>query len=233
MRRHARNIQAIALCAAVAGTACAASVARAHFLVYDFVLLPTQVVPGVPSSALGVGHIVYNHHSGLFSVDVTVWGIHTSDLTVAGPNSVPAYVFVGGPGQNGTPIVDFTYFTPSTWSDTPDGMELHLTNIFLGGTQGNLDSDLGTNDDAMQALQTYLQIFTKSYPNGELRGQIVPKPGPPCAADRDRDGFVTGDDFDLYVRLFEYGVDLADFNNDGFVTGDDFDEFVASFELGC
>lgn len=54
-----------------------------------------------------------------------------------------------------------------------------------------------------------------------------------CLADFDQDGFVTGDDFDLYAAAFEAGGVSADFNGDGFVTGDDFDAFVLAFEAGC
>ncbi len=54
-----------------------------------------------------------------------------------------------------------------------------------------------------------------------------------CAADFDCDGFLTGDDFDLYVADFEAGNVSADFDRDGFLTGDDFDAFVLAFEAGC
>lgn len=56
---------------------------------------------------------------------------------------------------------------------------------------------------------------------------------PPCRADFDEDGFVSGLDFDLYVQAFEAGEIAADFNFDGFVTGMDFDSFVQAFEGGC
>ena len=54
-----------------------------------------------------------------------------------------------------------------------------------------------------------------------------------CQADFDRDGFVTGIDFDLFVQAFEAGDLSADFDQDGFVTGVDFDLFVLVFEKGC
>lgn len=56
---------------------------------------------------------------------------------------------------------------------------------------------------------------------------------PPCYADFDHDGFVTGSDFDQYVAAFEIGYSTADFDLDGFVTGQDFDMFVEEFEIGC
>ncbi len=55
----------------------------------------------------------------------------------------------------------------------------------------------------------------------------------PCPADMDGDGFVTGDDFTLFVTWFEGGDLRADFDGDGFITGDDFTAFVIAFETGC
>ena len=52
-------------------------------------------------------------------------------------------------------------------------------------------------------------------------------------ADFNHDGFVSGDDFDEFVALFEYGDPGADFNGDTFVSGDDFDEFTFHFIEGC
>ncbi len=54
-----------------------------------------------------------------------------------------------------------------------------------------------------------------------------------CQADYDKDGFLTGDDFDRFVSDFEAGRKAADFNGDGFVTGEDFDDFVSEFQIGC
>ncbi len=54
-----------------------------------------------------------------------------------------------------------------------------------------------------------------------------------CRADYDGDGFVTGDDFALFVTDFEAGNIRADIDGDGFITGDDFGLFVTLFEIGC
>ncbi len=56
---------------------------------------------------------------------------------------------------------------------------------------------------------------------------------PPCPADFNHDGFVTGDDFDSFSLAFIAGDLAADFDHNGFVTGDDFDAYVAAFEAGC
>jgi len=54
-----------------------------------------------------------------------------------------------------------------------------------------------------------------------------------CGADFNNDGFVSGEDFDAFVAVFELGDLTADYDHDGFVTGEDFDGFVADFEAGC
>jgi len=49
----------------------------------------------------------------------------------------------------------------------------------------------------------------------------------PC--DVNADGYVNGEDFDLWSLWYALGVSLADFDRDNFVTGDDHDAFVAAF----
>ncbi|MBL8760712.1 MAG: hypothetical protein JNL50_05350 [Phycisphaerae bacterium] len=52
-------------------------------------------------------------------------------------------------------------------------------------------------------------------------------------ADMNNDGFVNGDDYDLFADLFESADLGADVNNDGFVNGDDYDVFAEAFDAGC
>ncbi|MCC6971707.1 MAG: hypothetical protein IT434_15960 [Phycisphaerales bacterium] len=54
-----------------------------------------------------------------------------------------------------------------------------------------------------------------------------------CAADSNCDGFVNGDDFDLFATWFDTASPRGDFNRDGFVNGDDYDLFAEAFEAGC
>ncbi|MCW5766621.1 MAG: hypothetical protein KIT68_11675 [Phycisphaeraceae bacterium] len=72
-------------------------------------------------------------------------------------------------------------------------------------------------------------------------------PCAPCRADVSRDGFATGEDFDLFIEAFftarrdALGVLIADLATAGsgattpdtFLTGEDFDLFVQSFFTGC
>jgi len=73
-----------------------------------------------------------------------------------------------------------------------------------------------------------------TYGGGSRLIRVTGFPNPDgCKADLDKDCFVTGDDFDAYVLMFEAGDDGADYDKDGFVTGDDFDAFTKDFESGC
>ncbi len=54
-----------------------------------------------------------------------------------------------------------------------------------------------------------------------------------CPSDFNRDGFVTGDDFDLFVAAFVAGDPGADYDQNEFVNGDDFDLFSWDFTMGC
>ncbi len=56
---------------------------------------------------------------------------------------------------------------------------------------------------------------------------------PPCPADLNQDGFVNGDDYDMFASAFESGDPDADFNQDSFINGDDYDAFASHFEAGC
>ncbi len=84
-------------------------------------------------------------------------------------------------------------------------------------------------------------VYIAGYTTGSLGGPsegsndyYLAKFGPPpCPADFNHDGFVTGDDFDSFSLAFIAGDAAADFDGDGFVTGDDFDAYVAAFEAGC
>ena len=56
-------------------------------------------------------------------------------------------------------------------------------------------------------------------------------PGTSCA-DFNRDGFLTGDDYSLFVIAFENGDPEADYDGDTFLTVNDYNTFVAEFVNG-
>ncbi len=51
-------------------------------------------------------------------------------------------------------------------------------------------------------------------------------------ADFNNDGFINGDDYDLFASYFDQANPLADFNGDCFVNGDDYDAFASAFDQG-
>lgn len=56
---------------------------------------------------------------------------------------------------------------------------------------------------------------------------------PPCDADFNGDGFVNGNDYDLFADAFDVADASADLTGDGFVNGDDYDFFAEHFDVGC
>ena len=102
----------------------------------------------------------------------------------------------------------------------------------LNSGSANLSNAVGpVNGDAAAAMQ-----WTLTLAPGEtrvIRGGFTINMAGPCPADLNHDGFVNGDDFDLFASAFESGTFTADFNLDGFVNGDDFDAFASYFEGGC
>ena len=61
----------------------------------------------------------------------------------------------------------------------------------------------------------------------EWRRAIVPRP-----CDLDRNGWVNGDDADLFNAWFDAGDPRADFDGNGWVNGDDADAFAEAFQAG-
>jgi hypothetical protein len=102
----------------------------------------------------------------------------------------------------------------------------------LNSGSANLSNAVGpVNGDVGAAFQ-----WTLTLAPGEtriIRGGFTINMNGPCPADFNHDGFVNGDDFDLFASAFESGASAADFNRDGFVNGDDFDAFASYFEGGC
>ncbi len=101
-----------------------------------------------------------------------------------------------------------------------------------GAVSQNLDGSLSVTITAGNACGAdhYRLRLTGNFRAVTLMPETVVEVSP--ATDVTADGFVTGDDFDLFADLFVAGDLEADFNHDGFVTADDFDGFVAKFITG-
>ncbi len=91
--------------------------------------------------------------------------------------------------------------------------------------------DQGPNQSGLSQMLASTLVYKLIFTDASAGLFWADAPG--CAADTDNNGFVTGDDFDLYTDYFEAGDPRADFDNDGFVNGDDFDAYVAAFQAGC
>lgn len=74
---------------------------------------------------------------------------------------------------------------------------------------------------------------TRESPDEAFRPRLEIEYTEGCDADYDGDGFITGQDFDLFVQAFEAGDASADFDGDSFITGQDFDLYVVAYEAGC
>jgi hypothetical protein len=89
-----------------------------------------------------------------------------------------------------------------------------VTPLYVFG--GKIDStawDTGSVDAALRSLD------------------MIPKGA--CPGDFNRDGFVNGNDYDLFAEAFDAGDAAADVDGDGYVNGNDYDAFAASFDAGC
>lgn len=115
--------------------------------------------------------------------------------------------------------------------------------LFVTGASAFLTQDEETSGvvDASQIIapgwwlldmQAHYASTTELAEGGQLMALYIPETNP-CPADFDGDNFVTGADYDRFVRAFEAGYISADFDHDGFVTGVDFDAYVQAFEGGC
>ncbi|MBL8762225.1 MAG: DUF3466 family protein [Phycisphaerae bacterium] len=91
-----------------------------------------------------------------------------------------------------------------------------------GISDTNWVTGIGTFDpDGPGGLDSYARMFLLQLPNGG------------CLSDFNHDGFVNGDDYDLFASLFDVADPGADINQDGFVNGDDYDAFASAFDAGC
>ncbi len=125
-------------------------------------------------------------------------------------------------GRTNAQAIDDVDGLDSDGDGVPNGVEILMARTDLPGQIGYNPGLIGDKGTDPCGPSTTTPVTNQSE-----------TPPAVCAADFNGDGFVTGDDFDLYVAAFELGDISADFNADGFVTGDDFDAFVTAFEAGC
>ncbi len=135
-------------------------------------------------------------------------------------------------------LLDLATMTVSTFASSfYTGVAGEIAGAYCPGAGGALTID-SANDKlrffaagAAGAGAVLATDVSSASGSGEL-AQIVPIVRV-CTADIDHNGFVTGDDFDLFSAWFEAGDPSADFDHNTFVNGDDFDAFTEHFIAGC
>ncbi|MCC7388722.1 MAG: CHRD domain-containing protein [Phycisphaerales bacterium] len=146
--------------------------AHAHLFHYVFGMNGHSVVAPTDSSARGTGHLIYNHHTFNYDLDLRITGVGLDDLLDAGPNGTPLHIYHGSRGQNGDIVLDPGYF--GDFVQDGDAIRLTLSLRRIGGQQGAFSSNLFENQNWMYNGDLYIQLFTQQYPDGEIRGQLPP-----------------------------------------------------------
>ncbi len=190
----------------------------------------------VPLGYSGAGRMKLSSWSGgqFYDAEYAPDGLGTFDVLSATQTAT----LPGGPEG-------FAYVPPGSPLFTGPTLivsEFSAGNVSVYDVDGAGDPIDGTRRDFMTGLGgaegAYIDPYTGDFLFSTFGGgdRVIVVTGfvqPPCPADVDQDGFISGDDFTLFVEWFEVGDIRADFNRDGFVTGDDFTRFVLAFEAGC
>lgn len=129
-------------------------------------------------------------------------------------------------------------------SSLPDELQLFdraaqswTTTNTLGGSgwqayQFNLDTSYF--DEVSAGLGARLLVnFVHSFQGTMIDAADLTVVYEACLADLDGNGFVNGDDYDLFASAFDAADPAADLDGNGYVNGDDYDLFASSFESGC
>jgi len=107
------------------------------------------------------------------------------------------------------------------WNDVPFAVERAPDGTGAGGTVAQWEFDEFADDGS------YTIFLTGVVATGACGGTC-----PPCTADFNQDGGVTGDDVEAFFFAFSEGDACGDVNLDGGVTGDDVGFFFLLFEGG-
>jgi hypothetical protein len=179
-----------------------------------------QTVPPSGSAAFGSVSFVIDGATFDCSVSVAVRGIAQSDV-------LGAAIHVGSPGQIGPPIFELGGGT--LWQDMQGiGIARMITSVPFPAQYLA----------ALQQGQTYVNIRTLMFPQGEIRGQLT-IPFMQTPADMNCDGALNGPDVEAFVRALlephtyptQYptcDINNGDTNNDGVVDLLDVPGFVSA-----
>ncbi|WP_111641668.1 CHRD domain-containing protein [Marinimicrobium alkaliphilum] len=115
---------------------------------YVFTLSGNQEVPAVQTDAHGQGYLLYDSSNGILTLNTLAW-----DLT-----ATAAHIHQAEAGMNGDILVgwDADSGTEGLWQ-LADGTVLGSDDIY-----------------ALRTANLYVNVHTDAYPDGEIRGQILP-----------------------------------------------------------
>lgn len=164
--------------------------------------------------------------------------------------SVP-YISAGNPGVVFVNVSEEAISMPSMWFGSTSDLPVPLRNYGwatdprFGGGGPEVLTEIPAGGVYVTAWPTTATASTAAM-SGDFRGTALSARTTsfntllrlalrynPCRADFNYDGFLTFEDFDAFVTVFEAGGTDADFNTDGFLSFEDFDTFVGVFEAGC
>jgi hypothetical protein len=131
-----------------------------------------------------------------------------------------------------TPYGDDGDYGVGIWLDerTPSGA---LIGAIAGGARG-FGSWIDLDDHVTGVISTDTTSFSNVAPIVEsLRRAVERAVRPPCLADFDQDGGVTGADIEAFFGAFEVGDPSGDADGDGGITGADVEAFFLAFQSGC
>ena len=142
-----------------------AAAASAQVVVATATLGGGEETPILLSGAAGTAEVAIDTNAKEFAVTLRIFNIPTT--TTAG------HIHVGAKGIAGPVVVDF----PAIAGRLGD----FVTTFRVGEASFRPNPAIGINtiDDVIQAVangNAYVNIHTTSFPAGEIRGQLVPKP---------------------------------------------------------
>ena len=160
-----RLITALATLAVLVGVMAVSAAADTHFpqATFDAQLTGDNEVPAVPSDGSGYASVTLSEDES--SID---YRLYVNDLDEV----VQAHIHVGSAGENG-PVAVFL-FGPADPPVASDGLlaEGTITEADLIPTSGTFDGTMAQFVELIRSGDTYVNVHTTAYGNGEIRGQL-------------------------------------------------------------
>jgi hypothetical protein len=160
-----RLITALATLVVLVGVMAVSAAADTHFpqATFDAQLTGENEVPAVPSSGSGYASVTLSEDES--SID---YRLYVNDLD----DVVQAHIHVGSPGENGSVAVFL--FGPAEPPVSEDGLlaDGTITEADLIAIPGVFDGTMAQFVELIRSGETYVNVHTTAYGNGEIRGQL-------------------------------------------------------------